>query len=679
MVPRDHARRRVDLCAVAVRKSRVLRASHSGLGRSDEARRGRGQPMSAVMERLSTALADRYRIQRELGQGGMATVYLAHDVRHERDVAVKVLSPELAETLGRHRFVREIRLAAGLNHPHILPLYDSGECDGFLYFVMPVMGGQTLRDRLQQEHTLPLDDAVRIASEVADALDYAHRHDVVHRDIKPENILLHEGHAVVADFGIGKALVAAAASTATFTQIGVTVGTPAYMSPEQASGDAVDGRSDLFALGCVLYEMLTGEVAFTGPSATATIARRFVYAPPPVSATRTDVPTAVSDAVTRLLAMEPAGRHSSGAHVVTALRTAVTPRHVAVATPRAAGGQPEKSIAVLPFTNMSADADNEFFSDGLTEELITDLSGVKALRVTSRNSSMQFKATTKTPREIGRTLGVRYLLTGSVRRAGNALRITAQLVDAEKDAPLWAEKYSGTMDDVFDVQERVSRAIVEALQVKLTTSEDVRLAARPIQNPRAFELYLEARAEMRRYGASLDRARMLLDRAVEIEGESPPLRAMRAFLEFSTVRGGTAGDLRPLDTAEAEAQALIRLVPDAPYGHALLGFVGYERGQLREAARHLTRAMELDPADPDVPFFLAITLQAAGQIEPAQELAARFYAADPLSPFAAMLVGVAEWFAGPAGNRIEAIETGLAMDPQNPIIHWSLGYTYALA
>src|SRR5687768_9043603 len=281
MVPRDHARRRVDLCAVAVRKSRVLRASHSGLGRSDEARRGRGQPMSAVMERLSTALADRYRIQRELGQGGMATVYLAHDVRHERDVAVKVLSPELAETLGRHRFVREIRLAAGLNHPHILPLYDSGECDGFLYFVMPVMGGQTLRDRLEAERTLPIHDAVRIATEVADALDYAHRQDVVHRDIKPENILLHEGHAVVADFGIGKALAAASgqrperAESArdlpgfTMTQIGLTVGTPAYMSPEQATGDEIDGRSDLFALGCVLYEMLTGEVAFAGATAQA--------------------------------------------------------------------------------------------------------------------------------------------------------------------------------------------------------------------------------------------------------------------------------------------------------------------------------------------------------------------------------------------------------------------------
>ena len=628
--------------------------------------------------RLREALADRYRVERELGAGGMATVYLAHDVRHDRDVALKVLSAELAESLGRQRFVREIKLAARLNHPHILPLYDSGECDGFLYFVMPVMQGQTLRDRLQKDRTLPIDEAIRVATEVADALDYAHRHDVVHRDIKPENILLHEGHAVVADFGIGKAIVAAASESSTFTQVGVTVGTPAYMSPEQATGDELDGRSDLFALGCLMYEMLTGDIAFTAASAQATIARRFIYTPPPVTEKRGDVSPDVADLIARLLEKAPEDRYATGAQVVSTLRTATTSGPRAVVQPPSAAAT-DRSIAVLPFTNMSADAENEFFSDGLTEELITDLSGVKALRLTSRNSSMQFKATTKTPREIGRSLGVRYLLTGSVRKAGNALRITAQLVEAETDAPLWADKYAGTMDDVFDVQERVSRAIVDALQVKLTTSEDVRLAARPIQNPRAFELYLEARAEMRRYGASLDRARMLLDRAVEIEGESPPLRAMRAFMEFSQVRGGTATDLRPLVVAEVEARALIELVPDAPYGHALLGFVGYERGQLREASRHLTKAMELDPADPDVLFFLAITLQAAGQIEPAQALAARFYAADPLSPFAAMLVGVAEWFAGPAGNRIDAIEAGLAMDPQNPIIHWSLGYTYALA
>ena len=629
------------------------------------------------IDRLTACLADRYQIERALGAGGMATVYLAHDLRHDRDVAIKVLHAELAESLGRQRFVREIRLAARLTHPHILPLYDSGEADGILYFVMPVMQGHTLRKRLEAERTLPVDDAVRIASEVADALDYAHRHDVVHRDIKPENILLHEGHAVVADFGTGKAIVAAASETATFTQIGVTVGTPAYMSPEQATGEELDGRSDLFALGCVLYEMLSGDVAFGGATAQATIARRFVYCPPPVTDTRGDVSPEVAELVTRLLEKAPADRYATGAQVVSTLRTATTSAPRAVTRPPRETAA-EKSIAVMPFTNMSADADNEFFSDGLTEELITDLSGVKALRVTSRNSSMQFKATTKTPREIGRTLGVRYLLTGSVRRAGTALRITAQLVDAEKDAPLWAEKYSGTMDDVFDVQERVSRAIVGALQIELTSSEEVRLAARPIQNAGAFELFLQARAEMRRYGVSLDHARMLLARAIEIEGESPPLRALRAFMEFSKVRAGTASDLHPLDVAETEARALIALVPDAPYGHALLGFVGYERGQLKEAARHLTRAMELDPADADVLFFLTITLQAAGQTEAAQELAKRFHEVDPLSPLSGAMLCCSEWFAGNLGKHVDAMERALALDPTNAILRWALGYTYAL-
>ena len=629
------------------------------------------------MDRLSTALEDRYRIDGELGRGGMATVYLAHDVRHDRDVALKVLHAEVSESLGRQRFVREIKVAARLNHPHILPLYDSGECDGLLYFVMPVMQGQTLRDLLEAQRTLSLDDAVRIAIDVAGALDYAHRQDIVHRDIKPENILLHEGHAVVADFGIGKAIVAAATESATFTQIGVTVGTPAYMSPEQATGEELDGRSDLFALGCVLYEMLTGEVAFSGTSAQATIARRFIYSPPPVTEKREDVSAEVAELVARLLEKAPVDRYSSGAQVVSTLRTATTSGPRAV-SPRPQTPSTEKSIAVLPFTNMSTDAENEFFSDGLTEEIITDLSGVKALRVTSRNSSMQFKATTKTPREIGRALGVRYLLTGSVRKAGSALRITAQLVDADKDAPLWAEKYSGTMDDVFDVQERVSRAIVAALEVTLTSSEDVRLAARPIQNARAFELYLQARSELRRYGASLDHAQLLLQRAVEIEGISPPLRAMRAFMEFSKVRGGTATDLRPLDVAESEARALIELVPDAPYGHALLGFVAYEHGQLKEAARHLTRAMELDPADADVLFILTITLQAAGQIEAGQQLAKRFFDVDPLSPFSGAMMCCSEWFSGHLGKHVDKLEGSLALDPENPIIRWALGYTYAL-
>jgi serine/threonine protein kinase/tetratricopeptide (TPR) repeat protein len=630
--------------------------------------------VSGNLTSLTFALADRYRIERELGAGGMATVYLAHDLRHDRKVALKILRPDVALTLGADRFLREIQLVARLSHPHILPLFDSGEAEGALYYVMPNAEGASLRDRLDQVKTLPVDEALRITSEVADALDYAHRRNVVHRDIKPENILLHEGHAMVADFGIGKALASAAKDSSTFTQIGVTVGTPAYMSPEQATGDDVDGRSDLFSLGCVLYEMLAGEVAFTGPSAQATIAKRFMYSPPPVASGRPEVPQAVSDAVARLLAREPAERHSTGAQVVTDLRQAATGSVAA----RPVRESSDKSIAVLPFANLSAEPENEFFSDGLTEEIITDLSGVKALRVISRNSSMQKKGSKLSLRDIGRELGVRYLLTGGVRKAGNALRITAQLVESETDAPVWADKYSGTMDDVFDVQERVSRAIVGALQVQLSASEESRLAARPIQNPRAFEAFLRARDELRRWGNSTDRAAQFIQQAIEIEGESPALRALKAFMLYSQVRAGMSTVASPLDVMESEARGLIQLNPDAPFGHALLGFVNYERGLHPDAVRHLTRALELDPTDSDALFCLGISYQSAGQVQASIEVAARFLRSDPLSPFAWVLTGVAQWFGGNIGGQLDAIKKACELDPESPIIRWSLGYTYAL-
>ena len=626
--------------------------------------------MTDVLLRLTDAVADRYGIERELGTGGMATVYLARDVRHDRTVALKVLRPELAESLGRERFLREIRLAARLAHPHILPLYDSGEAGGLLFFVMPVMQGQTLRERLERERQLPVDEAVRIAGEVADALDYAHRQDVVHRDIKPENILLHEGHAVVADFGIGKALTAAAAGSASFTQLGVTVGTPAYMSPEQAAGDAVDGRSDLFSLGCVLYEMLTGEVAFSGPTVQAIIASRFVDEPPRVSDVRPEVPSAVAATVERLLAKPPAARPASGAAVVAALRGALE----APAAPRPA--PEDKSLAVLPFANVGADPENEYFADGLTEELIADLGRVRALRVISRTSSLQLKGSGRPLREIGRTLGVRYALEGSVRRAGSSLRITAQLVDTQRDARIWGDKYSGTLDDVFDLQERVSRAIVQALDVTLTSDEEARLTDRPIRNVRAFELYLRARQELRAY--HVDRAGPLLDQAIAIEGEVPALRALRALGRIVLVRSGMHRDLRPLEEAEAEARALVALAPASVYGHALLGFIAVERGALRDAARSLRAAMEREPTDIDLQFYFAFSLVCGGQLREAADLSRRISASDPLSPVGPALAGVVTFIGGDPAAGLHFTERALAMDPESLLAQWTLGYHYAL-
>ncbi|WP_373068219.1 protein kinase domain-containing protein [Gemmatimonas sp.] len=374
--------------------------------------------MPCDLSGLTAALADRYCLGAELGAGGMATVYRAHGLRHECEVALKVLRSDLGDALGRDRFLREIRLAASLTHPHILPLYDSGDDNGTLWFTMPLLTGETLRDRLAKPERLSIDDVVRLTGEVADALDYAHRHDVVHRDIKPENLLLHEGHAVVADFGIGKGLVAATEQNTMHTQIGVTVGTPTYMSPGQAAGEAVDRRRDLFALGCVLFEMLTGDVAFSGPTVQATIARRFVHTPPPTAVLRPDVPAALAQLVNRLLVKAAEARVASGAQVVQTLRTPVV--IAAAPSPVAPPAYTERSVVVLPFVNVSPDADTEYFSDGLTDELITDLSHVKALRVISRTTAMQYKGSTQTLCAIGDTLGVRWALTGSVRRAGNA-------------------------------------------------------------------------------------------------------------------------------------------------------------------------------------------------------------------------------------------------------------------
>ncbi|HEY6059499.1 MAG TPA: serine/threonine-protein kinase, partial [Gemmatimonadales bacterium] len=271
--------------------------------------------MAEFQERLERGLQGRYAIERELGQGGMALVFLARDLRHERKVALKVLRPEISAEIGAERFLREIKMAAGLTHPHILPVYDSGEADGLLFYVMPNMEGRSLRERLDRQRQLPLDEALRITREVASALDYAHRHQVVHRDVKPENILLHEGAAMVADFGIGKAL----SGNGSITQTGMALGTPAYMSPEQAGGEAdIDGRSDLYSLGCVLYEMLSGEPPFTGPTAQAVIAKRFVAPIPKVRATR-DVPEMVDDAITRALARTPVDRFPTAAEFAEAL------------------------------------------------------------------------------------------------------------------------------------------------------------------------------------------------------------------------------------------------------------------------------------------------------------------------------------------------------------------------
>src|SRR5213593_478487 len=469
-------------------------------------------PMSGVFDRLQEGLADRYAIEREIGRAGMATVYVAQDLKHRRPVAVKVLHPHLAANLGAERFLREIQIAARLQHPHIVPLYDSGQAGGLLYYVMPYVEGESLRRRLEREKQLPLDDALEVARAVAAALDYAHRHHPVHRDIKPENVMLHEGEAMVTDFGIAKAVSAAAADT--LTQTGTSVGTPAYMSPEQAGGAVeLDGRSDVYSLGCVLYEMLAGRTPFTGPTAQAIIVKCFTEPVPPLRSARDAVPPSVEQAVMRALAKEPADRFATAAQFAQALKPAAAtpPGAVPVVTATA-----PKSIAVLPFVNMSADPENEYFTDGIAEEIINALTKVQALRVASRTSAFAFKGKNQDIRKVGEQLSVSTVLEGSVRKAGNRLRVTAQLVNVADGYHLWSERYDRDLEDVFAIQDEIAGNIVKALRVVLSDAEKRAIEKAPTDNVQAYDYYLRGRQffhQFRRTG--IQYARRMFERAIE--------------------------------------------------------------------------------------------------------------------------------------------------------------------
>ncbi|MBI3981391.1 MAG: protein kinase [Gemmatimonadetes bacterium] len=622
--------------------------------------------MPDAFERLTTALADRYRVERELGSGGMATVYLAEDLKHRRQVAVKVLHPDLAAVLGSERFLREIQISAALSHPHILTLIDSGQATGFLYYVMPYVRGESLRQKLEREKQLSIDEAVRIAQQVASALDYAHRRDLIHRDIKPENILLYEGEATVADFGIALALTAAGGTR--LTETGLSLGTPEYVSPEQAGGKVVDGRSDIYSLGCTLYEMLAGHPPFLGTTAQELIARHILDPVPPLRSVRPGVPDHVERVVARTLEKSPADRFATGAELSAALIRPTTARVT----------DQLKSIVVLPFTSLSPDPENEYFADGLTEEIITDLSKIQALRVISRTSAMKLKGTDKDLRAIGGELGVQYALEGSVRRAGNSLRVSAQLVDAGTDAHLWAEKYSGTLDDVFDIQEKLSRSIVDALKVRLSPEEDRRIAARPIDNLAAYECYHRARWEIWHWTEeSLDRAQQLLEHGLAKVGDNPLLYAALGYVHVQYVNTMQSADERHLQHAEELAEKAARLDPDSSPGHVLQGLIHYKRVNLQAAAPDFRRALAAEPNDPDTLAWLAYVYAFSGRGSAARPLIEKLLQIDPLTQVTHSRAGWVELLDGWFARALECFHRMYELEPQSPWSRWS--YAIALA
>ena len=626
-----------------------------------------------MLTNLGAGLADRYSIDRELGSGGMATVYLAQDLRHDRRVAIKVLRDELTESLGRERFLREIRLAAKLTHPHILPLYDSGEANGLLYFVMPVMEGQTLRDRLRQEGQLPVDAATRIASEVADALDYAHRNDVVHRDIKPENILLHEGHAMVADFGVGKAILAATVDSATATQLGVVVGTPAYMSPEQAAGDAIDGRSDLFALGCVLYEMLTGEAPFTGPTMQAVIAKRFHHTPPAVTATRPGVTAAVSRTIERLLEKDPAARIATGALTVSALHS----QHTPAPAPR----RTDPSVAVLPFANMSASADDAYFADGITEEIINVLAQIDGLRVAARTSCFAFKDRNDDLRVVGEKLGVRHVLEGSVRKAGPRLRITAQLITAADGYHVWSERYDRELVDVFALQDEIASAIAAKLQLSLLDAPgrgETRAGPRSVE---AYELLLRGRVLLAQRGRAILDALPCFERAIALDPELVEAYALLGDAFRLKWIYGMAPAAETVPRVSAAVERALTLDPENGQALTTLANVASVHDLDIEAAVALAdRVLARQPLHVQALCERAFVLALRADTS-AQRLAQALHhlrtarRADPLNAWAAALEALSLSCVGLNEEALREARQAVALDPQAFTGRWALVWT----
>jgi serine/threonine-protein kinase len=607
----------------------------------------------------------------------MSRVFLAEETRLGRRVVIKVLSPDLGASLSAERFEREIRLAARLQHPHIVPLISAGEVDGLPYYTMPFVPGSSLRERMLAG-PLSSHEAQGVLRDVAKALAYAHRQGIVHRDIKPENVLLNDGTAMVADFGVARALTAAstmADGAATLTQMGTQIGTPAYMAPEQAAGDPdVDFRADLYAFGVMAYELLAGRHPFAErKTAHALVIAHITETPKNITTHSTTVAPSMASIVMQCLGKEPGERPESASAIVAALESGATPASPpSVATTPAPSGA---AIAVLPFTNMSGDRDNEYFSDGITDDIIVALTPVKGLRVAARTSSFSYKGKNEDLATIGRTLGVTSVLQGSVRRAGNRIRVTVQLMNARDGFQLWSQRFDRDLDDIFAIQDEIARGIVEQLQVTLGLKQaTVPLVARPTDDLEAYQLYLRGReATFLRSPASLRRAIEYFRQALARDANYA--RAHVGLAE-AYIGLGVYQYIPTIDAARDAEEALDaaeRLEPDLAILHVLRGQLKlYLRPDWHEAGPHLERALAIDPHEPMAHAYLAWLHGMLGNLDVAKVQAGRAIASDPLSVFVRAVAVMGFPVHGiPGADSAAALamhEAALAMEP-NSVLH----------
>jgi serine/threonine-protein kinase len=639
-----------------------------------------------LQDQLTATLRGRYAIQHEIGHGGMAVVYLARDLKHDRDVALKVLQPHLAEVLGRERFLREIRVAAQLHHPHLLPVYDSGDADGSLYYVVPYVEGGSLRDRLNRETRLELLAALQLTREVAEALDYAHRRKVVHRDIKPENILLDEGHAVVADFGVARAISEAVDTQ--ITQPGLLVGTPDYMSPEQTGDGPVDGRSDIYGLACVLFELLSGVTPFAGHTPLGVLARRLVEPAPRLSDRGISAPARLEQALACALALRPEDRFATAGDFARQLAEVANETTQSQATPTAtpssgsswgAGLGERHSVAVLPFVNLSSEKENEYFSDGMAEEIINALTQVKGLRVAARTSSFALKGKDLDAQTIAQRLKVNSLVEGSIRKSGNRIRLTAQLVDAADGYQRWSQTYERTMNDVFTLQEELAQAIVRELPLPGTGSVQPRLVKPVTENLEAYTHYMRGRYfANKRTAESLRLATGYFDQAIALDPSSAPVHSGLAAC-WSLLGFEEFGDLAPGDAmprAKAAALRAIELDPSDPDAHLWLGVIAmlYD-WEWPEAEAQFRMATE-SAVNPIAHLWYAVFLAIMSRYEESLARIRRAQTVDPISlPVSHTIARCYAW-AGEYEKAIEQLRATQQMEPHHPLTYVWLGRAF---
>ena len=672
--------------------------------------------MAEVLERLRQGLGRRYTVEREIGHGGMAVVYLATDRKLHRSVAIKVLRPEIAAALGADRFLREIEIVASLTHPNILPLHDSGQLApantsmaSLLYYIMPYVTGETLRDRLNRERQLSVGDALHITAEVAEALGHAHALGLVHRDIKPENVLFQAGHAMVSDFGIARAVSQAGGES--LTESGIAVGTVSYMSPEQAAGRKdVDGRSDLYSLGCMLYEMLAGEMPL-GPSGSADSSQG-----PGADLTRRreNVPERLAQVIGRALARHPADRFATAAQFAAALRTSVASgpgtsarlQRVGVAAlvgllavggalvvPRLWTRSAERiRLAVLPFANMTGDSTQDYFSDGLTEEMITQLGHLAPgrLGVIARTTAMRYRHADKPVDQIGRELDVQYLLEGSVRRDRDHVRIASTLVRTRDQTEVWSDMYEGDIRGILALQSAIAQRVADSLALALLPGERrLLLHARPVK-PEAYEAYLRGKE----HNAKLTRADLetaLQYYAIALSKDSgyaaayagiaiawgglqqmgfvPPDAAQPRMREavgralaldptLAVAHYSKAGLAVWSDwdwqTGEREFALADSLDPNDAERQAVYAHFLYIMHRPAEGWRHIQRALQLDPLNDQVRAFYGVILSLLRQYPEALDEFRRAQATSPTMPMVLNQIPIQLHFLGRYAESLAA-------------------------